>query len=67
MGEIHPLVFFAAGILVGAGLTIVAVIWLLGEMARRLDDAGIVALFRARGARREGGRAHRGGGGADRD
>ena len=66
MGEIHFLVIFAAGILLGAALTLLAVVWMLGEMARRLDDARIVALVRARAGRSEGGRPRRRSGGADR-
>jgi hypothetical protein len=41
------LVIFILGLLLGIVLTALAAVWLLGEVARRLDDRQLLALFRA--------------------
>ena len=45
-GVIHPLLAFALGLLLGAGLMLLAIVWVLGSLARRLSDEQLVALFR---------------------
>ena len=51
MDAIHPILAFALGLLLGAGLMLLAIVRVLGSLARRLSDEQLVALFRARGRR----------------
>jgi hypothetical protein len=50
MPEPSVLLALAVGLLLGIGLTTVAVAWRLGEAARLLDDNQLVALLRTRPA-----------------
>ena len=51
MSDVHPLLTLLLGLLLGAGLMTLVVVWLLGTLEHRLSDEQIVALFRARGRR----------------
>ena len=52
VGVIHPILAFALGLLLGAGLLLLAIVWMLGSLVHRLSDEQLVALFRARGRRK---------------
>jgi hypothetical protein len=51
MGEIPPFAALLVGLLLGAGLMTLAVVYVLGTLGRELSDEQLVALFRARARR----------------